>query len=164
MPRAWRLLYDGRERGRVDVLDHLAGLGDLRRRIAPGGVRHPLPAVVRAVPLEGLLEAGEPDSAWTKRTSGFRYGTGYVSSLEGARAKWNFLGRGVRLWSPRGPEWGDAQVVLDGKTVGDISLHADAEQASSVVWANESLPAGPHAVMIVRKDGAMPVDSVEFQP
>jgi hypothetical protein len=54
--------------------------------------------------------------------------------------------------------------VLDGKTVADISLHGDAEQASAVVWAAENLPSGPHAVMIVRQAGTLPVDGVEFQP
>ena len=116
------------------------------------------------LPLEGLLGAGQQVREWRPQEAGFRYKTGYTATFEGARAKWSFRGSEVRLWSPRGPEFGEAEVFLDGKSMARVQLHADAPRDSEIVWRSGSLVPGPHALMVARVDGALPVDGVEFVP
>lgn len=116
------------------------------------------------LPLEGRLGAASIEKAWEHRTTLFRYGDGYVGDFEGARAKWNFTGRRVRLWSPRGPSFGEAEVLLDAKPVATLSLTAGQEEPSRVVWESRTLTPGNHALMTVRRSGGLPVDCAEFVP
>jgi hypothetical protein len=116
------------------------------------------------LPLEGLIGAGNSARDWTPAQDGFRYGTGYAASFDAARAKWNFRGSEARLWSPRGPGFGEVEIFLDGESKGRISLHAGTLCQSEVVWASEKLMPGYHALMIVRLSGGLPVDCVEFVP
>ncbi len=116
------------------------------------------------LPLEGLIGAGNTARDWTPAQDGFRYGTGYAASFDAARAKWNFRGSEARLWSPRGPDFGEAEISLDGESKGRVSLHAGTLCQSEVVWASEKLTPGYHALTIVRLSSGLPVDSVEFVP
>jgi len=112
--------------------------------------------------LEGLIGTGDVGTRWKPPSEGFRLGEGYEGDFDGARAKWNFEGRGVRIWSPRGPDFGAARVLLDGTLMAEVSLRADEPRPSSVVWQSGDLPPGPHALSLVRVSGALPLDCVEF--
>jgi len=116
------------------------------------------------LPLEGIIGAGNKEKEWTVGRDGFRYGAGYVASFEEARVKWSFRGTQARLWSPRGPDFGEAEVYLDGESQGRISLRSATLSPSSVVWRSERLEPGYHALMIVRVSGNLPVDCLEFAP
>jgi hypothetical protein len=116
------------------------------------------------LPLEGLVGAGNKERDWAPREAGFRYETGYTASFEGARAKWSFHGQRVRLWSPRGPDFGEAEVCLDGASTGRVSLHSEQPRESAAVWESNALSPGPHALMLVRVSGTLPVDCAEFYP
>jgi hypothetical protein len=87
-----------------------------------------------------------------------------VATFDGARAKWNFQGRKVQLWAPRGPEYGEGEILLDGANAGRVAFHADKPRESAVVWTSKDLPEGPHALMLLRARGPLPVDCAEFFP
>jgi len=116
------------------------------------------------LPLEGLIGAGNRARDWTLVENGFRFKTGYVGAFEKARAKWSFRGRKMRLWAPRGPDFGEAEMFLDNKPVGEVGFHAEALEESGVLWESGDLPPGLHALMLVRTRGGLPVDCVEFFP
>jgi len=75
--------------------------------------------------------------------------------------KWNFRGRGLRLWSPRGPAYGRVEAVLDGRPEGTIDLAAPAEEASRPVLVREGLPDGFHALVLRGVTGLLPIDSLD---
>jgi hypothetical protein len=116
------------------------------------------------LPTEGLIGAGNREKEWMIARDGFRYGAGYLALSEGARSKWSFRGTEARLWSPRGPDFGEAEVLLDGEGKGRVSLHAATLSASSVVWHSGQLSPGFHALMLVGVSGRLPVDCLEFVP
>ncbi len=121
------------------------------------------PCSLFLLPVEGLLGAGSPDKEWEIAT-GFRYGGGFLGSKEGARAKWSFTGRRIRVWAPRGPALGEAELHLDGETVGRVSFHAPELLPAAPLWDSQNLTPGYHALAMVRVSGAMPVDAVEVFP
>lgn len=111
---------------------------------------------------EALLGAGESPADWTESREGsFRYSSGVVSKLPEARAKWNIAGGGLRLWSPRGPNYGSAELRVDGRVVATLDLHADQEVNSQPVWSQADLPDTFHAVVLAVKAGRVPVDCLE---
>jgi len=111
---------------------------------------------------EALLGAGETSSDWEARTAeGFRFGTGSVSTISDARAKWNVIGSGIRLWSPRGPEFGIAEIRLDGEVVASVNLHAERSLASEPVWERQKISGSHHALVLTAKVGRVPLDCVE---
>ncbi len=119
------------------------------------------PSTTFWLPLEGLLNAGDTGRNWTKAADHFRFGIGYTATFDGARAKWNFAGKKVRLWAPRGPSYGMARVLMDQVEMGTVDLHAPSQAQSSAVWESEELSPGLHALMVVRGSGTLPVDCIE---
>ena len=122
------------------------------------------PTLARLIYLytEALLGAGEKPANWQeRRESTFRNGVGVVSHRENARVKWNVTGRRTTLWSPRGPEFGRAEVLVDGRSAGEIDLHTEQSATSQVVWTSATLPDGFHAVVLRATTGLLPVDCLE---
>lgn len=111
---------------------------------------------------EGLLGAGEgPANGSVRKDATFRFGVGAVGSSAQSRAKWNFMGAGFTLWSPKGPEYGIADIVLDDATVGTVDLHSAEPQSSQPVFHKGSLTDTFHAVSMRPKEGRLVVDSLD---
>ncbi len=111
---------------------------------------------------EALLGGGAGlQSAKSVTDTHFRYGVGalYVENEEG-RAKWNFTGRGFKLYSPNLPEGGDVELMLDGKVIGKYRYGGTAKP-SSVVFQKDNLTDGPHALVMRSLSGLLVVDSLE---
>jgi len=122
----------------------------------------PRPAWVTFGHLEALLGAAEAPANWEVRQGpAYRFGIGAVSRKPGARAKWNFLGSEARLWLPRGPEFGQVELRLDGVPVAMLDLHAEAAVPSSVIWQSPNLPEDYHALVLTSKGGRLPLDSLD---
>ena len=117
---------------------------------------------IRLSALEGLWGAANNIRLWQPQTVGFLSTPGYVSGFEEARAKWNFHGSRARLFLPHGPQFGEAEVWLDGALQQILTLYAENETPSSLVWESEPLVSGLHAVMLLRKSGKLPVDQFEY--
>jgi hypothetical protein len=111
---------------------------------------------------DALLGAGESPADWTENTDAvFRFGSGVVSKLLSAWAKWNIVGHSLQLWSPRGPGYGSVKVRVDGKVAATLDLHTDEQVRSQPVWSVAGLPDTFHAVVLVAKSGLLPVDCLE---
>jgi hypothetical protein len=120
------------------------------------------PAVLPWLYIEALTGEGVSMKDWDVIESpNFRFGVGAVRKTPGDRAKWNFRGKGFQLWSPKGPNFGRCELLLDGRKLADLDLHADAEQASQVVYRLDDAGDGYHAVVLRSTDGRLVVDSLD---
>jgi hypothetical protein len=119
-------------------------------------------AVINYLFTEAILGAGGSGKDWQElRGAEFRYRLAAMSKVAGARVKWNVEGRQFTLWSPRGPEFGKAQVKVDGRALADLDLHAERLTSSQAVWKSPRLEDGPHAVVLTATGGRLVVDSIE---
>jgi hypothetical protein len=67
----------------------------------------------------------------------------------GASVVYSFMGTSVQWIADRGPEMGSAEVFLDGKSVGQISLKSSKERYGQAVYSAQALAAGmPHRLEI----------------
>ncbi len=111
---------------------------------------------------EGILGAGGSGNDWQElRKPEFRYGLGAVAKETGARVKWNVQGSQFTLWSPRGPDFGKAQVKVDGRVLANLDLHAEHLTPAQPVWKSPHLKDGLHAVALTGSEGLLAVDSLE---
>jgi hypothetical protein len=123
---------------------------------------NPMPARLDYLGLEALLGAGENLAHWSQLHSPqFRHGLGLVSKQTRARVKWNVTGTRFTLWSPRGPDYGQAEIRLDGHPVAVVNLHADQPDSSEKVWTSAGLRGSFHAVVWQALTGNLPVDCLE---
>lgn len=114
--------------------------------------------------LEALLGAGEDLANWQERaTPDFRYNTGLVSKRPDARVKWNITGTRVTLWSPRGPEFGEAEVRVDGHRAAVVNLHAEKTEPSKPVWTSQKLRGSFHGIVLQSRTGLFPVDCLQVE-
>ncbi|MCL4507076.1 MAG: hypothetical protein M1434_03200 [Chloroflexi bacterium] len=112
--------------------------------------------------LAGAAESADGRDWCYIENSDFRYGFGYLSHAAKARAKWNYLGGSFKLYSPRGPQYGCADVVVDGLRVAQINLRADTPQRSTIVLSHD-LQDGYHAVALIARDDIIPCDTLEVR-
>jgi hypothetical protein len=139
----------------VEAHSHL----DVERFVLRG---KPRPAMVNYLFSEAILGAGGSQNDWRElRGSEFRYGLASVAKASGARAKWNVRGCRFTLWSPRGPQFGRAELKVDGCVVTNLELHSEQTMPSAPVWQSPRLRDGPHAVVLNATDGPLVLDSIE---
>jgi hypothetical protein len=111
---------------------------------------------------EALLGAGASAKEWGECSdAGFRFGVGAASKVAKARAKWNVIGSGLRLWSPCGPGYGSIEVRLDGRAAARIDLHSEEAVPSMPVWSATGLADTYHTVVLVAEAGPAPLDCLE---
>lgn len=120
------------------------------------------PAVLPWLYVEALTGAGVSMADWDGvRDPLYRFGVGALRKAPGGRAKWNFRGRGFRLWSPKGPDFGACEVVLNGRKLADLDLHSDRPVPSEIVYACEDAGDGYHALVLRSTAGRLVVDSLD---
>lgn len=111
---------------------------------------------------EAWLDAGENPANWVEQKDpAFRFGTGAVHREGGGHAKWNFMGSGFRLWSPKGPDYGTVDIRLDGSVVGTVNLHSAQPQPSQPVYVKAGLSGTFHAIILQARSGRLVVDSLD---
>jgi len=119
------------------------------------------PLTISYLHTDGLLGAGVDMAVWSERQEpGFRFGVGVVRNESGGRVKWNFAGTAFSLWSPRGPEGGTIEVVLDGEQIATLDLHSASAEKSRPVLSRTIRP-GRHAVVVRGLTGHLFVDSLD---
>jgi hypothetical protein len=124
----------------------------------------PIPVRVDYLGMEALLGAGEPLKNWQEqRSTEFRHGLGWLSKQPQARVKWNVIGKRFTLWSPRGPDFGEAEIHVDGKRAELINLHARQSVPSMPVWRSEDLRGSLHAVVWQARASTLPVDCLQAE-
>ena len=109
---------------------------------------------------EGLLNAGNSLNDWTvtKDNSLFKYGIGAISKSDTARVKWSFKGRGFDLYAPGMPELGRAQIILNGKILTEVNLHAESPEKSKIIYSVRNLPRNKNGLIIKGVKGKVVVD------
>ena len=113
--------------------------------------------------IEALTGAGVAMDDWdVAQSPNYRYGVGAVRKTPGGRAKWNFRGRGFRLWSPKGPDFGRCEVLLNGKRFAELDLHRDRTESSQIVFTCEDAGDGYHAVVLNSIAGRLVIDSMDI--
>lgn len=122
----------------------------------------PLPYQLRYSAREGVLTAMHTLQWQSTVSSRFITEKGYVGDKE-KWVKWNFHGNGFRLYAPKDPDLGKAEVWVDGYLFGTIDLYSEHEEDSGVVYEEKGLPGETkHAVVLRGYEGqAFPVDILE---
>jgi hypothetical protein len=122
------------------------------------------PAAISYLFSQAILGAGARQQDWQEGACPQgRYGVAALAKQAGERVKWNVVGRQFTLWSPRGPEFGRAQIKVDGRVVGEVDLRAGQPTSSAPVWKSKQLKDGPHAVVLTGLAGKLVVDSLEVR-
>lgn len=93
----------------------------------------------------------------------FYYGAGAASKTPGVTAKWNFEGSRATLWSPRGPNFGEAEIFIDNGPAISVNFNAPEWAPSQPIFMRADLPYGPHALTIRATDGPVPLDFLETE-
>ena len=122
----------------------------------------PLPAQIHYLGLEALLGAGEKLVNWQEQSGPeFRYGIGLVAKQPQARVKWNVTGRRLTVWSPRGPDFGEAEIRVDGQRAKVVNLYAEKLEPAQPVWTSKKLSGQFHGVVWQARTGLLPVDCLQ---
>lgn len=123
-----------------------------------------LPARLSYLGLEALLGAGENTTHWQERSGPeFRYGIGLIAKQPQARVKWNVAGSRLTLCSPRGPDFGKAEIRVDGQPATVVNLHAEQPTPSQPVWTSQKLRGQFHGVVWQALTGLLPVDCLQVE-
>ena len=129
-------------------------------RFAVTGVAEP--AVFPLLYTEALTDAGVRNADWdVEQSPAYRYGVGAVRKSSGGRVKWDFHGRGFRLWLPKGPQLGRCELLLNGEKLAKLDLRSDQQQPSQVVFSRDDLANAYHALVVQLIDGRLAVDSLD---
>lgn len=122
----------------------------------------PEPAVTVHLHTEALLGAGQNMTDWREeRAPMFRYGAGAISKNPAAEAKWNVECTAFRLWAPRHPDYGLADLYLNDRFLATIDFAAAAPEASAALFNAEPMSQGYYAVILRSREGVFPVDCLE---
>ncbi|MCL2700244.1 MAG: hypothetical protein FWE88_00970 [Phycisphaerae bacterium] len=132
-----------------------------------------IPCVLRYDARDALLGAGQRSADWQAVES---VGLTCVSQHAVVRSpsdspgspavemygKWNVVGRGVTIYSPKSSRLGVMRVVVDGEYKASVDLCADADIASAPVYACE-LPPGRHSVAVFSEQGPIVLDVLDVR-
>ena len=71
-----------------------------------------------------------------------------ATSKQGAVAELRFVGGGIRWLGSQGPEYGSAEVLIDGEIVETISCRSDELRHMRELFVMQGLEFGPHTIQI----------------
>lgn len=113
----------------------------------------PQPAVFRYNMYDALLGGG-----WG--TVNFR--SEYDTLVGNKRVKWNVYGTCFELRGICGPEYGSADVVVDGVKLANVSFFSETV-TEKTIYASQTIPAGAHGIALIPVDGNIPVPVLEIK-
>jgi hypothetical protein len=67
------------------------------------------------------------------------------------------------LWSPRGPDFGKAEIRVDGRPATVVNLYAEQPTPSQPVWTSQNLRGPFHGVVWQARTGLLPVDCLQVE-
>lgn len=87
------------------------------------------------------------------------------SNQVGDRWSVPFSGKRISIIAPTGECEGRMQVVIDGKTCGEVTFHKGSERkAQQVVFTSSKLKKGEHVLELINLEGTIALDAVRVQP
>ena len=112
---------------------------------------------------EALLGAAQSMQHWNiVKDAAFRFGEGSISTAYEVRAKWNVHCRAFTLYAPQGPQYGSAELLVDGKVIVTLDFHAETSRASHEIFKSEVFPEGNHAIVLrPAEKSVIPLDSLK---
>jgi hypothetical protein len=111
--------------------------------------------------LEAILNAGRLINEF-KRDESLHFMTDECYTTEGeVSVKWNFIGDGFCIFSPKSPDLGAMEIWLDGTFITTVSLYSVMKASSQIVFTSHSLEFGRHCVQIKPHTGRIAVDVFE---
>jgi hypothetical protein len=165
---ATTLALDGKEVWRGSMSASSGAIGLLAESHSHASVDHfaiagkSEPSTLSFLYMDAWLGAGENPANWVEqRDAAYRFRVGAVRRDDGGRAKWNFIGSGFTLWSPKGPDYGKVEVRLDGVAVVTVDLHSAQGQPSQPVFSKTGLTDTFHAIVLQPQSGRLVVDSLD---
>ena len=120
-----------------------------------------LPYKLKYSSLEAILNAGQLLENWKEDTTFDFYTTEHLTGRGNVRAKWNIIGGGFCLYSPKSPKLGIMEISLDGKPLGIATLTSYEDEPSQPVFTAESLEFGRHCVEVKPHFGLIAIDIIE---
>ncbi len=88
-------------------------------------------------------------------SAGFYQGDQHEAGSADASAQVQFSGSAVQVFGSRGPEGGQAEVLIDGRSVGSIDFAAEQVQTNQVVFSSSLMKEGAHTLVVrVTRTGA----------
>lgn len=159
------IVWQGEVRSRCGRLGVLAQRGSIVRVHAFLIAGEPRQERIVLLPTEGTMGSGASRRDWrSEEAPCFRFGFGCRSISDAAAAKWNYRGKGFRLWSPKGPGLGKLKIRVDGKDRAPVDLVARSWEKSTAIYEDLGLAKGLHTVMISAGGGAIVCDVLEYVP
>ncbi len=111
---------------------------------------------------EGMLCAAQQSADWrVVDTPDSRCGSHIVPARAGLQLKWNIEGAGFKIWAPAGPDFGGAEVLVDGNPAGMLVCHEGKESPAAPRFAVENLPSGRHTIILNFGDSPVPAECLE---
>ena len=112
---------------------------------------------------EAVLNAGQLMENW-KADNALNFKSAEHFTGEGnVKAKWNFIGDSFSVYSPKSQKLGVMEISVDGCLVGTVSLNADMDEASEIVYSADLLKFGRHCVEVRPFLGIIAVDIIEIE-
>jgi len=118
----------------------------------------------RPVRYEDMRDVVTYDGRWERR-NGRQYSalTESLTPADGGSVSLRFVGGGIRLLGSRGPEYGNARVLVDNEVHDTISFKSNESQHMQVLFELQGLDPGPHTIEI-RASGVIAVDAFDVLP
>ena len=103
----------------------------------------------RPVRYEDMRNIINFDDGWEQK-AGEQYSalTETATSKRGSSARMRFVGSGIRWLGSQGPDYGSAQVFIDGELVATVSCRSDALRHMQEIFIVRGLEIGPHTIEI----------------
>ena len=145
--------------GRIGLLAHAGSIVSIDRFIVEGDAES---SWISLLATDATMGSGAAATDWEDiRDDRLRYGIGCRSLVDGAVAKWNYFGRGFRLW---GCDTNNMSVLVDGEPF-SLTAHTDpADDASYVIAERHEESPGYHAVTVIARSAGTIIDSLDFLP
>ncbi len=111
---------------------------------------------------DAIMGGGQVLSDWEKYTDSECISEDVYISDKNVFAKWNFIGKGFQIYSPKGKKFGAVEIWVDGYFYSTINLYSDESRNSDVIYSIRDLKNGRHCVVLRPKSGCIAVDTIEI--
>jgi hypothetical protein len=106
-------------------------------------------AIARPVRYEDMRDVFRFQGQWEQNKSdSYSAMTESVTSTAGSSVRLRFVGSGVRWLGSKGPDYGWAQVLIDGELVATIHCNATRDLSLQEIFVTRSLSYGSHEIEI----------------